>query len=328
MNNKVVYIHRKATNREIFYVGIGTPERPYNKSKSDRSEFWHKIVDRHGYDVEVIHTGISWEDACDIEKDLIELIGRRNLGLGTLVNLTDGGEGTQGVVWSDERKAEASANYTQEMRDASSELHSRPVIDTATGIEYSAMGVACDELGFKVSTITDQLRGRSSIQPYNTLRYLDDLNPKQKVLKYVYRKDNKILPKNVIDIATNTVYDSMKTACKDMGISYASARLQMCGARKRKEYNTLYKLCELVISPDGYETQADPKYKPKKGTKKAKRGTFTYMEKYLERQKNNPKKKELRPMKRVEKKSIELVQMHKEVDEQIARLITYMRQAS
>tara|TARA_R110002050_G_scaffold248191_1_gene385988 strand:- start:568 stop:1536 length:969 start_codon:yes stop_codon:yes gene_type:complete len=322
MNDKVVYIHRKATNREVFYVGIGTPERPYRKSPTSRSEFWHKIVNKHGYNIEVIHTGLSWEDACDIEEDLIELIGRRDIGLGTLVNLTNGGDGTLGAVWSDERraraskylrevlwtderKAEAAANYTQEMRDAMSEMHRRPVIDTATGIEYSAMGVACDELGFKLSTITDQLNGRCRIQPYNTLRYQDDINAVGCELFEERRVAfNEILSKNVIDIATNRIYDSMKPACKGVGISYASARLQMCGARKRKEYNTLYKLSELVISPDGYETS----------------------------------KIEDKPIEKVKEKSIELPnkgytltangRMHKEVDEQIASLIAYMRRAS
>jgi hypothetical protein len=238
---------------------------------------WVSTYKKHGRIVEVIHTGLSQEDACDIEKDLIELIGRRNLGLGTLVNLTDGGEGAVGMVWtdemredakwSDERKAEVSANYTQEMRDAMSEMNSRPVIDTATGIAYSSMGVACDELGFKMSTITDQLRGKVRIQPYNTLRYEDDVDAlgcelyEEPIVPF-----NEIKHSQVIDITTNKIYKTMSVACGDIGISYQGVRNQISGVRKRKDWNTLYKLSELVISPDGYETQEQIEMRAKEQT--------------------------------------------------------------
>lgn len=91
--NKVVYLHRKATDNTVFYVGIGNPDRPKSK---ERSIVWHRTVNKHGYTIEVIRRGLTKEEACSIEVDLIELIGRRDLGKGTLVNLTDGGEGFVG----------------------------------------------------------------------------------------------------------------------------------------------------------------------------------------------------------------------------------------
>ena len=302
MNNKVVYIHRKATNREVFYVGIGNPRRAF--VEQHRNVFWRRVVSKHGYDVEVIHTGLSWEDACDIEMDLIELIGRRDLGLGTLVNLTDGGEGNQGIVWSDERRAEKSANYTDEMRDAVSEANSKPVIDTKTGIEYKGIVLACKSLGFKAATIISQLKGHSSVQPYNTIRYLDDVNLKNR--KEGYSKINSYA---LIDISNNKIYKDTRTACRALKITYNRLRDQISGRMDREDNNTLYRLCELVITPEGYEAKQGKTLKArKKGAKnpkkRAERGTFTYMEKYLERQKN------------------------KEVDEEIASLIAYMRQAS
>jgi hypothetical protein len=36
---------------------------------------------------------LSWEEACEKEIELIEMYGRRKLGEGTLVNLTEGGQG-------------------------------------------------------------------------------------------------------------------------------------------------------------------------------------------------------------------------------------------
>jgi len=92
MGNKVVYIHKRATDGKIFYVGIGKPERPYIIQK--RNPIWHGVVLKYGYKVEVIHEHLEAEDAARIEVELIAKYGRRDLKKGYLTNLTDGGEGT------------------------------------------------------------------------------------------------------------------------------------------------------------------------------------------------------------------------------------------
>lgn len=88
----IVYRHRRLDNNEIFYIGIGNFEdRAYNKK--GRSEWWRKIIKKTEYQVEIISKDLIWEDACELEILLISEYGRRDLGLGTLVNLTDGGDG-------------------------------------------------------------------------------------------------------------------------------------------------------------------------------------------------------------------------------------------
>ena len=100
--NYCVYIHRKPGGGDVFYVGIGTPKRPYDLKR--RNKFWKYVVNKHGYEIEVLHRGLSWESARDIEIQLIEEYGRRDLGKGTLVNLTDGGEGARGRTESEYTK--------------------------------------------------------------------------------------------------------------------------------------------------------------------------------------------------------------------------------
>jgi hypothetical protein len=56
------------------------------------------IVNKHGYDIEIIARDLSWEDACELEIFLIEEYGRKDLKLGSLVNLTDGGDGMIGMI--------------------------------------------------------------------------------------------------------------------------------------------------------------------------------------------------------------------------------------
>jgi ribosomal protein S25 len=89
MNKKtLVYFHRRKDNNEVFYVGIGNEYRP--ESNKSRNKYWHNIVNKIGYDIEIVHTNLSWEEACELEKKYIKQFGRKDLGLGNLVNMTDG----------------------------------------------------------------------------------------------------------------------------------------------------------------------------------------------------------------------------------------------
>ncbi len=119
MNNKVVYFHKRNDTNEVFYVGIGNPKRP--SRKNSRSTHWWNIVNKVGYTIEILHEGLTWDEAVQYEVKYIKDFGRKDIGTGTLVNQTDGGEGcinnivsketrkkisigNIGKVWSDERK--------------------------------------------------------------------------------------------------------------------------------------------------------------------------------------------------------------------------------
>tara|TARA_R110002153_G_scaffold116471_1_gene260134 strand:- start:504 stop:1058 length:555 start_codon:yes stop_codon:yes gene_type:complete len=93
----------------VFYTGIGNARRPYHKGKS-RSKLWRNVVNKYGYEVIILADNLTWEQACDMEKYLIKYYGRRDLGTGTLVNMTDGGEGAKNVVVSAETRAKMSEN--------------------------------------------------------------------------------------------------------------------------------------------------------------------------------------------------------------------------
>lgn len=100
--NICVYRHRRLDTNEIFYIGIGVKDRPY--CKWNRSKWWNKVVNKTKYEVEILYENLSWEDACELEMFLISLYGRKDLGLGTLVNMTNGGDGTYGLIRSEESK--------------------------------------------------------------------------------------------------------------------------------------------------------------------------------------------------------------------------------
>lgn len=122
----IVYQHRRLDTNEIFYIGIGkTEKRAY--SKHNRNKHWKNIVNKVGHKVEIITTCDTREEACQIEQYLIKYYGRRDLGFGSLVNLTDGGEGVLGLTpmkgkkHSDETKSKISLahkgrKHTEEAR--------------------------------------------------------------------------------------------------------------------------------------------------------------------------------------------------------------------
>ncbi len=78
-----------------FYVGIGDRKRPY--TFIGRSRFWENYVKKHCSmgkpEVAIWHSALTWNQAVEHEKFWVAIYGRRDIGTGALVNLTDGGEG-------------------------------------------------------------------------------------------------------------------------------------------------------------------------------------------------------------------------------------------
>ena len=90
----ILYRHIRQDKNEPFYIGIGESENRAYEIKG-RTRAWKNIA-KKGYDVEVLFNDLSWEEVCEKEIEFIALYGRRDKKAGTLVNMTDGGEGTVG----------------------------------------------------------------------------------------------------------------------------------------------------------------------------------------------------------------------------------------
>ena len=105
----VVYRHTH-DDGTIFYIGIGKKlKRAYTKDR--RSPIWKYAVNKYGLNVEILHDDVSWNEAGQIEMDLIKQYGRKAFEEGTLVNLTEGGEGRLGLKASEETKAKMSKSH-------------------------------------------------------------------------------------------------------------------------------------------------------------------------------------------------------------------------
>lgn len=97
----IVYLHRKPVDGSIFYVGIGNnKKRAYHCT--GRNAHWTNAYNKYGRDVQIVASGISREDACELEQFLIQEIGIENL-----CNKTLGGDGFMSTH-TDETKARMS----------------------------------------------------------------------------------------------------------------------------------------------------------------------------------------------------------------------------
>lgn len=118
-----IYIHYKKSSGIPFYVGKGQMAkttrarslktryaRAFDFTYSNRNKIWERTARKHGVIVEIFASCINDKAAQQLEKELIAQIGRRDLKMGPLVNLTDGGDGHAGIVASTELRKKRSDN--------------------------------------------------------------------------------------------------------------------------------------------------------------------------------------------------------------------------
>lgn len=122
-----VYRHIRLDKNEPFYIGIGS-SKYYNRAyrHKSRSDFWKRVANKGGHEVEILMDDLTWEQACEKEKEFIKLYGRVDLKTGCLVNMTDGGDGTLNAIISEKtRKSVAEANrrrvFTDEQKEKMAE---------------------------------------------------------------------------------------------------------------------------------------------------------------------------------------------------------------
>lgn len=96
-----VYLHRRATDGRVFYVGKGHGKRAWRTE--GRNPKWQRIAKRCGFVVEIIFRTDDEQAAMDFERKTIA-----EHGIESLANLTLGGQGGIGRTVSGETRTIAS----------------------------------------------------------------------------------------------------------------------------------------------------------------------------------------------------------------------------
>ena len=120
IRNTVLYLPTRKDDGKIFYVGIGSPDRAYDFS--NRGDWWKNVFHKHGVIVTVMVRSLTLQEACDLEIKMIAFYGRqipnpKNQNYGCLINLTDGGEGGNGRIWTEEQKEYHKSLWTDEKKE-------------------------------------------------------------------------------------------------------------------------------------------------------------------------------------------------------------------
>lgn len=211
-----IYLHRRPDNGNVFYIGRGKQYNDRSKKfsrayKSDRrNNIWNGIVAKNNgeFIVEILLECETIEDAVRLEIEAIAAFGKIIDGTGPLCNLTDGGEGAEGFIHSEETRTKLRAAHarnpnrldylkTEEFRRKISELnkgnkyslglkpsdetrakmsnsqkgkHGRKIINKQTGEIYNSVEEASVIVGIHKQTLYKYLQGKRI--NYTSLRYV------------------------------------------------------------------------------------------------------------------------------------------------------------
>lgn len=180
--NKVLYCHTKPDG-EVFYVGAGNLSRAY--SKTGRSKCWYEIIDKFGYNVEIIKSNLTKEEAKSSEIELINYYGRIINNTGILINKSNGGGGVSEKAFTKEH----SENLSNAQRGIKNHRYgktginngkkggthpaAKQIIDTVTGKIWNCGQDCSKELKIPYDSLIKALNGNR--KNTTNLKYLKEI---------------------------------------------------------------------------------------------------------------------------------------------------------
>lgn len=150
-----VYLHLRATDGRVFYVGKGSKNRAF--SKGGRSIFWKKIVKKHSYTVDIVQNNLQEWYAFELEKELIAYYGRENL-----CNLTDGGDGGLAGFKKSQESKQKHSNAMKGIKNPNFGMSEK-----FSGIKNPMFGKKHSEVRNKL--VSEKLKGRKTANAKTTI---------------------------------------------------------------------------------------------------------------------------------------------------------------
>jgi hypothetical protein len=218
MENRNCYLYRhiRLDTNQPFYIGIGTKrsrsyksitteyERAYRK---DRNSYWHNIVKKYGYIVQIVLDDLTIEEAKLKEIEFIAMYGRRDLEDKLLCNRTNGGDSNA---------------------ECAIERVTKKVVNFKTGKIYKSMRdlIAEEKLQIKIGALRSKLIG--VVKNNTDYLYLDYDKEEYQRRQNNIKKKGEHSYKEVIDTETGRVFKSVTEAALffNIGRAYLSVMLK------------------------------------------------------------------------------------------------------
>jgi len=247
-----VYKHIRPDTNQVFYVGIGT-RQDRASSKYGRNQYWKNIVAKCNgeFAYKIVKSKLSWNEACEKEKELIKIYGRYPNG--SLCNLTDGGEGILNLKHTEEVKSKISKAAKERYKlkphvrkgKRFTNRNSRKVVivNIKTYIIYRfdtlvQAGLFINKRGSCVrrACITGKVISNYYAKFGTDITDTEMISIKNNDFTNLsirnYKRDYSSIQKKVIDTQTNMVYKSILEAAKVSKIPFSTLSRKLNGISK------------------------------------------------------------------------------------------------
>lgn len=206
-----LYRHIRLDTNQPFYVGIGS-DAFYKRAHShfSRNNHWKNVVKKTEYSVHVLLNDISWEEACEKEKEFINLYKRVAEG-GTLVNITAGGEGLYNPTKDVRQK------ISKSQLGSSNNQYKKPKGQVWRDAMQKLSGAGNPNYGKKIPDWHKEILKKAQTGRKKSQEEIEKITNKTKGQKrsLEFRKViSKLKSKPVIDTSSNMVYESVTVAAK------------------------------------------------------------------------------------------------------------------
>lgn len=271
-----LYRHIRLDKNEPFYIGISSMQSDNNSGyaranrMTNRNHIWNNIYNACGKNirVDILFETDNKEEILNKENEFILLYGRKNTNKGTLANLTDGGLGAVGVVYTEERRKQQSntlknsphslkgkklskewvENIRKQKLGSKNPMFgkhtpiSKKVINVITKEVFDTILLAGDSIGLKGRLLHQYLSGHRVnkspfvyLETYNTIGEEESL----KLINHS-QKTNKGNSKIVVNTINGIKYKNVIEAAKAIKYNVVYLRRMLAGNKPNKT-NLRYK---------------------------------------------------------------------------------------
>lgn len=214
-NNWYLYRHLKP-NGEVFYIGIGKTKNYHRAyTRHNRNKYWKNIFSKYGtFEVQILKRNLTREFANELEQILISWYRRKDCCNGTLVNMTDGGDGGNGIIYSDERRKEVSDRMTGK----NNPMYGKDWRKEKTEEEIAKVHKkASDSLKLFYKNNTHHGKGKIGVR-------LGQRNSEESINKIRAKKRQPVL-----DTKNSVIFKSYKEAAAFLGVGQSCMRARLNG---------------------------------------------------------------------------------------------------